>query len=475
MGLKDIPFFIISILLVMVSQIHAEELSINGVESPRKGNLTVKLLDENGTPWANATVIYTQKTHDFLFGVGMTSPQGRVPPHIYRDLKSKGINYALPFVSWSNVEPMKGEYAWDTIDYMYRPAEMHQLGYTLDGHAMIWFFDAPWNLPDYMSSMSFDELNQVIYNHVYDLVTHYQGHITYWTINEPLYYNMAIELSYDEWAEVIRTTTQAVYDADPNSTVIINLLPIEQPTINYYPKQLLNMLKNQGVEYDVIGLQIYADPRTGNKVDEKGYTDIEWTSSILDSYANFGKPVVISETCVPDKPSLEAQAEWLHRFYAMAFEKPYVIGITWYFMDDDLTVDSPAFSGCGLYPNFDSSPRPVYQALADVIQERTTSGITRTNSKGLVRIEGYAGDYVIEVSDSIKASSFTVHITEGEDNSILLEARSPPDDNFQSQTEKNETEKIQRTKKEAEVKGICGPTIMVALAFVPLLLRREFE
>ena len=412
---------IILIILIGLGVGITESSAINP-ESPKKGQALLTLYDENGDSWTNATVKYTQTAHDFLFGVSMTSPRGRVPPRIYSDLKTVGVNYALPFVSWVNVEPEKGKYTWDTIDYMYRPAEMHQLGYTLNGHCMIWFYDASWNLPSYVSSMNFDELKQAIYKHVYDSVTHYKGLITYWTINEPLFYSMAIQLSEEQWVEVIRTTTQAVHAADPNSKVMVNLPPVEQTTINYYPHQLLETLASQEVAYDIIGLEIYADPRIGNQVDEIAYTDIQWASSVLDSYARFGKPVMVSETCVPDKPTLEAQAEWLRKFYAMAFEKPFVVGITWYFIDDDHTQDVPAFFGCGLFPDFDSEPRPIYQALADVIQERTTEGTAKTDADGRVRIVGYAGDYLIEADDGIRKASFSIHINEGKEDHISLSA-----------------------------------------------------
>ena len=49
-----------------------------------------------------------------------------------------------------------------------------------------------------------------------------------------------------------------------------------------------------------------------------------------------------------------------------------------------------------------------------MIAERTTSGTTQSDSEGQVTIEGYAGEYLIEVSDESQAASFSVHIAEGE-------------------------------------------------------------
>ena len=141
---------------------------------------------------------------------------------------------------------------------------------------------------------------------------------------------------------------------------------------------------------------------------------------MLDSYARFQKPIILSEIGVPDKPSAQAQADWLRAFYAMAFEKPNVVGVTWYFVEDDAFLP-----GGGLFSNVNLPPRPAYQALADVIRERTTTGTTKADSEGVVRIEGYAGDYRIEVSDGARGATFTIHITERKDGTISLAAPTP--------------------------------------------------
>ncbi len=53
---------------------------------------------------------------------------------------------------------------------------------------------------------------------------------------------------------------------------------------------------------------------------------------------------------------------------------------------------------------------------------RTTNGTSETNSEGSVKIEVFAGDYLIKINDNLKKASFTIHITEMEDISILLTA-----------------------------------------------------
>ena len=109
-----------------------------------------------------------------------------------------------------------------------------------------------------------------------------------------------------------------------------------------------------------------------------------------------------------DKPSPEAQAAWPRAIYAMAFEKRHLAGVLWYFV-----VDDPFLPGGGLFANAASPARPVYQAMTDVIAQLTTAATTTTDKQGAVLIEGYAGDYRVEVGAGTARASVTVHVTEG--------------------------------------------------------------
>ena len=102
--------------------------------------------------------------------------------------------------------------------------------------------------------------------------------------------------------------------------------------------------------------------------------------------------------------------------YAMAFEKPFVAGITWY-----IVLDDPWLAGAGLIPGPEWPPRLVYQAIGEVIEERTTTGTVGIDSAGIATIEGYAGDYRLEINDGTRTTVRHVHITEEEDDSVLLQ------------------------------------------------------
>jgi GH35 family endo-1,4-beta-xylanase len=390
-----------------------ENTPASDTKSSRQGNAQLVFTDESGSPWSNATVQYHQTSHDFLFGVGMTSPHGSVPLRLYEEFAQNGLNYALTFMPWGWLEPELGTYSWARIDDFSHIAAMKQLGYTLNGHAMIFFLPGhPENVPPYLLSTEFPQLKEAVYNHSFAVADHYRGTIAYWTINEPSWaYGDTFKMSREEWVEIVDAASQAIRKADPQARIMINMPPRDVPSINYFPIKFLERLQSQGIEFDAIGVELYPNFYDVNALDRNGYPKILSTSARLDQFARFNKPIILSEVGVPDLPSPQTQADWLRNFYTMAFEKPDVAGIAWYFVDDD-----PFLPGAGLFPSFDSPPRPVYQALADFIQDKTTTGTTRTDANGNARIEGYAGNYQVQASNSERTVSLSIHIAERQDS-----------------------------------------------------------
>jgi len=391
--------------------------------SPRAGSVTIHLQAPDGSPLAGVPVTYTQTTHDFLFGVGMTAPDSAIirqstadamaiPLRKFEDLAHIGVNYALPYVSWHMTEPEPGTFTFEHPDRAYQPTAMRALGYTLNGHCVIHFLDESFNLPAYVRAMSFQQLKAAVSAHVSAVVGRYRGTLQYYTISEPSWPDAdPFHLSSAQWVEIVRTASQAIRAADPTAKIMVVVVPLDLPNVGYSATGILDALVKAKVEFDAIGIEVY--PFFFEK-DRNGYPAIPAVSSRLNDFARFRKPVFISEMGVPDKPSPQAQADWLRSLYAMAFEKPFVAGLAWYFV-----VDDPFLPGTGLFPDASSPARPVYQAVADVIGQRTTAAATSADRQGTVRIEGYAGDYLMEVGEGAARASVSVHVAEGRDVSVV--------------------------------------------------------
>jgi GH35 family endo-1,4-beta-xylanase len=393
----------------------SEQHKSEDITLSRINEVHIKIIDGYGNPLKGATIIYTQTDHDFLFGVGSTSPKGGYPLFVYEKLKKDGINYALPWFSWGHVEPEFDTYNWTFINTSFMPSALHELGFVLNGHVLIWFHDAYGNIPNYLFEMNFEELNKTVYKHVFDIVSEFKDNIDYWTINEPTFPTAnALNLTDDEWVEISMTTIKSIQHADPNGKVIINLWPIPIPDLDYQPKDFLTKLIQRGADFDVIGLEFYPIAELGIPLDDSGYPNISWVSDVLDDYSNFNKTVFIFEIAVPDTPNSEAQAEWLWDFYAMAFGKLFVRAIVWYFITDD-----PFMPGGGLlYDNY--KPKPAYEALREFIDRHTTRGKQKTDESGRIYFKGFAGNYNLTISTPTGTITKNIHVYETGSNNITL-------------------------------------------------------
>ncbi len=391
--------------------------------SPRVGSATLRLRASDGNPLAGVPVTYAQTTHDFLFGVGMTAPDSAIlgqttadamaiPLRKFEDLAHIGVNYALPYVSWHMTEPEPGTFTFEHPDRAYQPTAMRALGYTLNGHCVIHFLDESFNLPAYVRAMWFQQLKAAVSAHVAAVAARYRGTLQYYTISEPTWPDAdPFHLSTAQWVEIVRAASEAIRAADSTAKIMVVVVPLDLPDVGYSATGILDALAKGKVEYDAIGVEVY--PFFFEK-DRNGYPAILAVSTRLDDFARFGKPVFISEMGVPDRPSPQAQADWLRASYAMAFEKPYLAGMLWYFV-----VDDPFLPGAGLFADTTSPGRPAYEAMANVIAQRTSAAATSTDRRGAIRIEGYAGDYRVEVGEGAARADITVHIAEGRDVSVV--------------------------------------------------------
>jgi hypothetical protein len=174
-------------------------------------------------------------------------------------------------------------------------------------------------------------------------------------------------------------------------------------------------------------LQLYY----GNTRQTDGYgvpaRDASAISSILDWYAQFNKPIFITELEVPSSysanenfeygywhtlPSEETQSDWLRLVYTIGYSKPYVRCITWWDASD-----IGAFSLYSGVIDQNGHPKLAYYTLKDLIQAWTTDGVGNTDSDGILRFRGFAGNYTIKV-EGYEPSQ--VHVSEDDSNQMTV-------------------------------------------------------
>ncbi len=134
----------------------------------------------------------------------------------------------------------------------------------------------------------------------------------------------------------------------------------------------LDRVADAGIDYDVVGVQIYFPVR-----------DMLAVGKLLDEYARFGKPVHITELGVSSAPRIphddeeeqlrrtygdwhqrwreKVQADWLEWFYTMAYARPEIEAVTWWDFAD------PAFIFKAGLVRQDATPKEAYHRLGALL------------------------------------------------------------------------------------------------------------
>jgi hypothetical protein len=249
--------------------------------------------------------------------------------------------------------------------------------------------------------------------------------------------------------EICDLVGRTIHEVDPDAVFLVNYTQPEGQWVSsrysfdnylyiYMPYEFERAYEAKAPGPEVIGLQFYSGPQA-NSAGGFAHHDLFAISRILDWYSTFQRPIHITEVGFAslqpsnydwtygwwhNKTNEDVQAEWLLKFYTIAFSKPYVKAITWW---DAL--DKNAFLYGGGLLRSDYAPRPSYEALKTSISSWTTGGSTTTDSTGSVFFRGFAGDYSITAeADGYKTLKTTLHVADGANNSsiLALEKGGPP-------------------------------------------------
>lgn len=137
------------------------------------------------------------------------------------------------------------------------------------------------------------------------------------------------------------------------------------------PYRFIKDCLSHGVEYEVIGLQLYYPQY-----------DIFETDRMLDRHADFGKPMEITEIATSSAPGLDphsmrpktsapgwhgpwsesTQADWMEAIYTLCYSKPTFDGVTWW----DFSDHKGRFWPFGGMLREDQTPKESYNRLIDL-------------------------------------------------------------------------------------------------------------
>lgn len=427
-----------------------EQLYLNraepDIEKYRKGAAKIKVVGEAGEPVGDCSISFKQTSHEFVFSadLGMVS---------YSELmKQARINYVYSYFHYGTIEPEVGRFGWGKKDREVRGRL--DKGLKLIG-MLGWLFSRPsWAggdpCPRYLDDMSFEEVKEAVYNHMYTIADRYKGKIYIWNaVYEPCAaWANEFGWTWNQKFEIFKVATSAIKDANPEAKILSKdwALPYTRymSWTCYEPAELdsraewipwsefITLATKKGVTIDIIGLELPSSgviSREGHALNMMPALNLVGMSTLLDQYTSFGKPIFIIDWQAPStqvqgscwwhRPwDEQTQAEYLEQVYTIAFSKPLVKGIVWGsgVVDSDTATES-----CGLF-DADFNPKPAYFALKNLINSWRTDVTGKTDGQGEFEFRGFAGEYEVTLETAEGRSFETIiHINEQQTNEITIE------------------------------------------------------
>jgi GH35 family endo-1,4-beta-xylanase len=288
--------------------------------------------------------------------------------------------------TWYEVfEPKEGYYNWGIKDNIVN--WLSQFDITLEGRPIYW--PHPSVTPDWLKVKDFEGVKAYLARHARDLVSHYGDKVLQWeVVNEMHDWANVHHFSPSQITELVRLACDTTRETNPRVVRILNNCC---PWADYVargrqsredarrpgrsPRKFIADLTEAGVEYDVLGIQIYFPQR-----------DLSDIVRLLERMEKFGKPIYITEigassnllapsttgavTGSPSEPYAwhrhwdeELQADWLEQVYTLYYSRPSVRAINWY----DFADFRPFIINGGLVRE-DATVKKSYERLARLLK-----------------------------------------------------------------------------------------------------------
>ena len=403
------------------------------IETHRKADATVSVVDAHGQLISEANVQIQQTRHAFLFGCNIFL-WGRAGNNqdetAYRQRFAALMNYAtLPFY-WPTYEPQPGQTDHARIQQIAKWCQQQNIA--TKGHPLAWnYADPPW-LPD-----DLDQIRSLQIQRIDDCAARFAGLIDGWdVVNEAAHFERE---SFQQRApkmtrmwekagriELVHECFAHARQANPKATLVINDYRVDQA----YEDVLRQLVAEDGKRiYDVIGIQSHM---------HRGSWSEKKTWEVCERFAKYNVPLHFTETTIlsgepgwseprraPSWPSTQEgeqrQARETARFYTMLFSHPAVEAITWWdFSDRRAWQGAPAG-----WLREDMSPKPVYDRLLDLIKGKWWTRLDlKTDTQGQARFRGFLGQYQVTVTVDGNRTTRPMTVNRDGSNQLVISVNS---------------------------------------------------
>lgn len=416
-----------------------------GIEANRKGLGQLRVKDSEGNPIADAKVHVAQKTHAFKYGANifmLDELETDEKNACYKEHMSKFGNMAtLPFY-WDATEPEEGKtrYAKDSVPLYRRPpidrcmefCEKH--GIEPREHALAYehFF------PKWLYDADVFTIKKALERRYREIAERYGDRIrTIEVTNEMEWRNWRTD--FYEQEDYIEFCFKLAEKHFPGNQLVINEHTGMAwgdrglPSDKYFGHIQSNLLK--GARIDAIGMQYHMFHKREVEYEKtRTYYDPMELYRHMDLYAQFGKPLQVTEVTVPaysNDPEDEAiQAEIIEKLYTIWFSHPAMEQIIYWnmvdgyahFWDPDPAKIRASMGNMSLGENyyyggllrFDMTPKPAYYVIRDLFEKRWHTDTTvGANERGVAAFCGFYGKYDVEIVANGKTVTKEIDLRKG--------------------------------------------------------------
>jgi GH35 family endo-1,4-beta-xylanase len=296
-----------------------------------------------------------KRRSDFLFGCD-TRGYFQMDKQLFLERFTAMFNYATithylkgDFVDF---EPEEGQKNYKERDEVLD--KLLNCGITVAGRPLYWTHT--WVTPEWLKIKSYGDVLLYVENHVREVVSHFGDKIKVWeVVNELHDWAMEVELNHEQTIELTKLACNVARDTNPEIKLLVNNCC---PFADYVqqrkwhkkdakfpqrtPHQFTKELIEAGVDFDIIGVQVYFVKRP--------LTD---ALQSVERYEELGKKVQLAEIGSPSKGVTqefdeedsdfstqpyewyrhwdeELQADWLEYVFTYAYSKPFIEAANWY-------------------------------------------------------------------------------------------------------------------------------------------------
>jgi endo-1,4-beta-xylanase len=352
------------------------------IDSIRKGNFTISLLDNNGAPCKGVAEVHLVK-HAFSWGTCINFAGGELETK-YRKTILKHFNAAVfeNAFKWEEYEQERGKPNIKRLDEYLKWGELN--GIPIRGHALVWGIEN-YGYQNHWARLGDTKfLRDAIRDRIYRDVGFYKGKIREYDVwNEPVHESAHFNRV---GLDILDSSFVWAHRADPAARLFINEYSIIEGGDSKPYRDMIDTLLARKVPVHGIGIQ-------GHFSSAIDPLDI---AAKLDYMAQTGLPIKITEFDINPtdmKMSAEVQASEYAKALRTCFSHPSIEGFyMWGFWDA-----RHWRRGAGMY-DVDFKPKPAADSVYNLIHRVwTTNDIIQSDDNGKLTFRGFYGDYEIIV------------------------------------------------------------------------------